>query len=192
MNNKKIEFMITLISIIIVILAIVIPSIKVVINILVIIVLLFFNFASSKLLKLSNDNPKIKTMKRIVILSIILILFFLYINYSKIIDLSGLSFQYWFIIGIMIITGNIAPKIPQNRYFGYRLPWTIRNKNSWRVAHKVLGYSAFILVISMTVLLYFGVREGTIIKYGFALWIILPGVYSLKVYLKEKGEDCYD
>lgn len=42
--------------------------------------------------------------------------------------------------GIMLFGGFISPILPYNRHTGLRLPWTVRDEDTWNVAHRVLGY----------------------------------------------------
>lgn len=42
--------------------------------------------------------------------------------------------------GIMLFGGFISPRLPYNRHTGLRLPWTVRDEDTWNVAHRVLGY----------------------------------------------------
>ena len=52
-----------------------------------------------------------------------------------------------FVFGVIalfvILFGNIAPKIPFNRYMGLRLPWTVTDEPTWRVAHRLVGALAW-------------------------------------------------
>lgn len=42
--------------------------------------------------------------------------------------------------GIMLFGGFVSPRLPYNRHTGLRLPWTVRDEDTWNVAHRVLGY----------------------------------------------------
>lgn len=42
--------------------------------------------------------------------------------------------------GIMLFGGFISPRLPYNRHTGLRLHWTVRDEDTWNVAHRVLGY----------------------------------------------------
>lgn len=42
--------------------------------------------------------------------------------------------------GIMLFGGFISPRLPYNRHTGLRLPWTVRDEDTWNVAHRVLDY----------------------------------------------------
>ena len=51
------------------------------------------------------------------------------------------------VILILLFFGFISPRLPFNRYTGFRLPWTIRDEDTWNVAHKLLGYLALPLAL---------------------------------------------
>lgn len=80
--------------------------------------------------------------------------------------------------------GNLAPKIPFNRYMGLRLPWTIRDEDTWKVAHRILGYISFPIGIAMFVSVFFFSVE-TVAMISVLTWIIIPGIYSLVFYYKK-------
>ena len=44
-----------------------------------------------------------------------------------------------FISCIMLASGILCPRIPYNRYTGLRLPWTIRDEETWKIAHNIFG-----------------------------------------------------
>ena len=44
------------------------------------------------------------------------------------------------IIGfVFVIIGNYMPLIPQNRFLGVRVPWTLNNENCWKHTHRFAG-----------------------------------------------------
>jgi len=80
--------------------------------------------------------------------------------------------------------GNLSPKIPFNRYLGLRLPWTINDEDTWKIAHKILGYLSFPIAIAMFILtLYFNLN--TIVPACIVIWIIIPSLYSFLFYYKK-------
>lgn len=36
------------------------------------------------------------------------------------------------------VAGNIAPKLPFNRYVGFRLPWTVTDEDTWIFTHRLV------------------------------------------------------
>lgn len=105
---------------------------------------LFFNLPA--LTNVSQNNPKLKTVRLVTLCDIIIvvalvILCFL-LDKGKI-SVTETQLKYilsGFIALLIIGFGNIAPKLPFNRHTGLRLPWTVRDEDTWIVAHRVLGY----------------------------------------------------
>nr|WP_284693963.1 SdpI family protein [Paeniclostridium ghonii] len=83
-----------------------------------------------------------------------------------------------------MVFGNYAPKIPFNRYLGLRLPWTIRDEDTWKLAHKILGYTSFPIAIIMFIASFFFKIE-TVSTICVLSWIIIPGLYSFIFYYKK-------
>lgn len=40
---------------------------------------------------------------------------------------------------VMIFAGIVSPRLPFTRHTGLRLPWTVRDEDTWNVAHKIIG-----------------------------------------------------
>ena len=155
----------------------------------VIFTLIIFDVNAPKIAKLSEENVKIKTMRtlnRLTILIIIIGCMFSILSPIKIsLDPKTNEILLVGLCSIFIMFfGNLAPKIPFNRYMGLRLPWTVRDEDTWRVAHRILGYVSFPIGIMMFVLSFFFKIE-TIVVTGILTWIIIPSIYSLVFYYKK-------
>lgn len=105
---------------------------------------LFFNLPA--LTNVSQNNPKLKTVRLVTLCDIIivvaLVIFCFLLDKGKI-SVTETQLKYilsGFIALLIIGFGNIAPKLPFNRHTGLRLPWTVRDEDTWIVAHRVLGY----------------------------------------------------
>ena len=105
---------------------------------------LFFNLPA--LTNVSQNNPKLKTVRLVTLCDIIivvaLVIFCFLLDKGKI-SVTEKQLKYilsGFIALLIIGFGNIAPKLPFNRHTGLRLPWTVRDEDTWIVAHRVLGY----------------------------------------------------
>ncbi len=165
----------------------------VILGILLFVALILFDIYTPKIANLSTDNPKVKTMRRLNRFSMVFtVICFSAINWlpeiTKPSSKESEIFSTVIVVVIMILIGNTAPKIPFNRYMGLRLPWTIRDESTWRVAHKLLGYITFPLVIILIIGSIFG-DFATFIKYCIIAWIAFPGVYSgFHYYMKLQGK----
>ncbi len=135
---------------------------------------------------LSADNPKVKTMRRLnYAFMVLMVVCFGAINWLP--QITTLSAEAKNVLSIafatvlMIVIGNIAPKLPFNRYMGLRLPWTVRDEQTWKVAHKLLGYLTFPLVAVMMIGCFF-VNTIELIKWCIITWVAIPGLYSAWYY----------
>ena len=132
---------------------------------------------------LSEDNPKVKTMRRLnrfsmLFLVVFSILFTWFPELNDALSNKGGLLQLFLTAIIMIVIGNAAPKLPFSRHMGLRLPWTIRDEVVWRVAHKILGYVTFPLAVLMIIAgLIFDYEQIPV--YFLLVWILIPSIYSL-------------
>lgn len=142
---------------------------------------------------LSKENPKLKTMRRLnhLTMAMIVISFAVieWIPAAKTLFVENEAmFSTVIAAVIMIVIGNTAPKLPFNRYMGLRLPWTVRDELTWKIAHKLLGYITFPIVAVMVIGGIFGDAE-TFIKYSILAWAGIPGLYSAwYYYLRVSGK----
>lgn len=86
---------------------------------------------------------------------------------------------------VMLFGGYISPRLPYNRHTGLRLPWTVRDEETWNAAHRIIGYISIpcvllILAANMTIS-----RAEIASAVIFAMWICIPGVLSLVFFLKK-------
>ena len=141
------------------------------------------------ILKLSEENPKIKTLRflnRLTLFIIVICSIFtlllpietLFVSRNNEILTIGLVSIF------MMVFGNLSPKIPFNRYFGLRLPWTIRDEQTWRIAHKIVGYLSFPIALIMFTLSFFFNSDKVAITCGLT-WVAIPSIYSFIFYYKK-------
>lgn len=155
----------------------------------VIFTLIIFDVNAPKIANLSEGNVKIKTMRTLNRLTILIIIIgCIFSILSPIKSSLDPKINEILLVGLcsifIMFFGNLAPKIPFNRYMGLRLPWTVRDEDTWRVAHRILGYVSFPIGIVMFVLSFFFKIE-TIVVTGILTWIIIPSIYSLVFYYKK-------
>jgi len=137
---------------------------------------------------LSVDNPKVKTLRFINWFSIGIVILGVAISAAfenhVLKDLQEKWLSLALVTLIMVVIGNFAPKIPFNRYIGLRLPWTVRDEETWILAHRILGYITFPLVVCFIVLSQFLVSRTSIIA-TLLTWILIPGVVSGLFFFKK-------
>ena len=98
----------------------------------------------------------------------------------------------WLAMGIFscvfLFFGALAPRLPYQRHTGLRLPWTVRDEDTWNLAHKIIGF------ISLPItLLYLGTALscsdtdsiGKISAVAVVLYIGIPGIISLIFFWKK-------
>lgn len=135
-----------------------------------------------KIVNLSDENIKIKTVRNVIIMILLFLFSLIFIICfeeipNKLIENISLT-----IITIFFIYfGNICPKIPRNRYLGFRLPWVINDEETWRYTHKLVGYLSFPASIIMFLLgFYYNLKIGILL--GVFIMIIIPGILSYRFY----------
>ena len=89
-----------------------------------------------------------------------------------------------FIIIIIVWFGNIAGKIPFNRFLGSSLPWLLADEETWNIGHRLLEYCSLPLAIIYLGLIPF-VNNKNLAICIVALWIIIPGVISYLFYRRK-------
>ena len=137
----------------------------------------------------SEENPKNRTMKWITVFNGVLLLLCIGVVWLGENGYLGNVSEEWLAVAlvsvVMVVLGNLAPKIPFNRYTGLRLPWTVRDEDTWRLAHRILGYISFPLVFLYGALLLSGVEIGTATGVVILSWIIIPGGISFLFYRRK-------
>lgn len=151
--------------------------------------LIIFDIKASQITKLSDGNPKVKTVRNVNRLTIFIILvgciFSVLSPIKNSLDTKNNEIILVGLFSIFIMFfGNLAPKIPFNRYMGLRLPWTIRDEDTWKLAHKILGYVSFPIAIVMFISVFFFKTE-TVATTACLTWIIIPSISSLVFYYKK-------
>ncbi|WP_343102098.1 SdpI family protein [Romboutsia sp. MSSM.1001216sp_RTP31141st1_G3_RTP31141_220114] len=160
-----------------------------ILGILGIVSLFLLNIQATNIVELSEDNPKVKTFRFLNIFNIsIVILCFIFAlsspNNQLSITENNKNLVICFMSVFMMFFGNLSPKIPFNRYLGLRLPWTIRDEETWKIAHKLVGYLSFPIATIMFIASFF--FNGDIVGIiGILTWIIVPSIYSFIFYSKK-------
>lgn len=85
--------------------------------------------------------------------------------------------------GFMVM-GIYMPKIPQNYFVGFRLPWTLESIDNWRATHEFCGKvwlgGGFVIVV--TSLFLKPEVFGIIFLILIGLMVVIPVVYSYRKY----------
>lgn len=98
----------------------------------------------------------------------------------------------WLVMGIFscmfLFFGALAPRLPYQRHTGLRLPWTVRDEDTWNLAHKIIGFISLpVTLLYLGVALSFSNIEsiGKISVVAIVLYIGIPGIISLIFFWKK-------
>lgn len=91
---------------------------------------------------------------------------------------------------IMVFIGIVSPKLPYNRHIGLRLPWTVRDEDTWKIAHRILGFISFPMVL-LYIACTLTISDFEIVSVvTMLIWISIPGgisyIYFYKKYHSNK------
>lgn len=156
-------------------------------------VILYRNLA--QLSNVSESSPKLKLVRWITIFNVLFIaaiVVFVIMLEKQILTITDRQSQYLLagILAVLMIGfGNVAPKLPFNRYTGLRLPWTVSDEDTWIVAHRILGYISLPLgilcMLGATVQMPLESYARIWFFGPLMLWIGIPGILSGVFYYKK-------
>ena len=94
-------------------------------------------------------------------------------------------FAVFLVACVMIFAGMVSPKLPFTRHTGLRLPWTVRDEETWNLAHRILGILSLPLALLYVVCSLTSDRMEEISLIAMLLWIGIPGGISYLFYWKK-------
>lgn len=80
--------------------------------------------------------------------------------------------------------GLILPKIKQNYFFGFTIPWTLHSEKVWDKTHYFAGKIFIFMALALSFLLFLRKTSLPIIIGIFLFGIFIPIIYSFFVYRK--------
>lgn len=149
----------------------------------------------SHLSKIAEDNPKVKTIKFVTVFNAICFLGVVSLIILSITETIQLTDRSETMIAsaitslVILVLGNVCPKLPYSRHTGLRLPWTLADESTWILAHRILGYTAIPFGVS-NIIAVFSFQSPNICE-GFAigtflLWVAIPAVISGIYFYKKR------
>lgn len=94
----------------------------------------------------------------------------------------SINFVIPLLIGIIfIILGNYLPKCRQNYMIGYRLPWTLNNRENWNRTNRLAGYIMVIGGLITIIASFFNVAFYALLVVVLVL-VVVPFIYSFLIY----------
>lgn len=86
---------------------------------------------------------------------------------------------------VILFAGIVSPKLPFNKHTGLRLPWTVQDEDTWNVAHRIIGYISFPIVL-LYLACAFTISDFEVVTFCiFAIWIGIPGGISYAFFRKK-------
>ncbi|MCD8355006.1 MAG: SdpI family protein [Clostridia bacterium] len=89
------------------------------------------------------------------------------------------------ISAVILFGGFVFPRLPFNRHTGLRLPWTVQDEDTWNVAHKIIGYISFPVVLLYLAASFTLHNFEAITVTIMLLWIGIPGFFSFIFWWKK-------
>lgn len=160
-----------------------------IICILVAVVILYSNLA--ELTDISANNPKVKTLKFVTIFDAVVVIccvvaaLLMGTGAIEVAEDGEKFFAACITAIIMLVLGNIAPKLPFSKHTGLRLPWTVTDEDTWVVAHRLVGYISIPLVLVYIACIPAISNFEMLSMVVIILWVGIPGVLSYAFYHKK-------
>ena len=86
---------------------------------------------------------------------------------------------------IMVFIGIVSPKLPYNRHTCLRLPWTVSDEDTWKIAHRILGVISFPMVL-LYIACALTISDFEIVSVvTMLIWISIPGGISYFYFYKK-------
>lgn len=91
---------------------------------------------------------------------------------------------------LLVVLGNIMPKMRRNALFGLRTKWSMSNDNIWQKSQRFGGIASVIAGFVMIVLALVvpGIWNVLVMTIVIAIWLILCIIASHRYYLKDQGK----
>lgn len=105
--------------------------------------------------------------------------YILYISFMGFQDLEPVQIDFFslmaFLIGVVvIIVGNVVPKVKMNSLLGLRTKWSMSSEEAWKKSQRFSGYSAIVTGLIMIVLSF--VLNGSTSLFVSVLLLLVMGI----------------
>lgn len=153
------------------------------------ILILYRNLAL--LTSLTTDDMRIRILRITTIFNVIIFLICVILSILIGLDLIKINAENEKLLAMSIIScvilfsGIISPKLPFTKHTGLRLPWTVQDEDTWNLAHRIIGYISFPIVI-LYIAATFSIDNFETVTLGAMIaWIGIPGLLSLVYYFQK-------
>lgn len=139
-----------------------------------------------------NNNTSLRTLRGTIVANVVILVIAFAIALLSATGVLTFSSEYSerlfalaFIVVIMLLCGLVSPRLPFQRYVGLRLPWTIRDEDTWNLAHRLLALISLPLALLYTIaaLTLDDFEHVTLIV--MLLWIGIPSLLSYVFFWKK-------
>ena len=153
----------------------------------------------SHLANIAEDNPKVKTIRFVTVfnavcfLGVVALIILSITGPIQLTDSSESMIASAITSLVILVLGNLCPKLPYSRHTGLRLSWTLADESTWILAHRILGYTSIPFGVSNIIAMFSfqapNIRGGFAIG-TFLLWVAIPSVIS-GIYFYKKCRSSY-
>lgn len=153
------------------------------------VVLLYRNLAL--LTRVSTDDLRLGTLRLTTLVNIgfiVLALAIALLSHNGVLAFSEHSerlLAMCFVCALMVFVGFVSPHLPFQRHTGLRLPWTVRDEDTWHFAHRIVGIISLPLALLYIAASLIFDDFDTVSLVTIALWVGIPGVLSYLFYWKK-------
>ena len=91
---------------------------------------------------------------------------------------------------LLVILGNIMPKMRRNSFFGLRTKWSMANNSVWQRSQRFGGISSVIAGFCIIIISLFinGVWKIVLLTCVITIWVVLCVVASRRYYIEDKNK----
>ena len=86
---------------------------------------------------------------------------------------------------VILFAGLISPKLPYTKHTGLRWPWTVQDEDTWNVAHRIIGYISFPVVLLYLACTWTISNFEIVTLAVMIIWIGVPGGISYVFFQKK-------
>lgn len=139
-----------------------------------------------------NNSTSLRTLRGTIISNVVILVIAFAIALLSATGVLTFSSEYSerlfalaFIVVIMLLCGLVSPRLPFQRYVGLRLPWTIRDEDTWNLAHRLLALISLPLALLYTIAALTLDDFERVTMITILLWIGIPGLLSYVFFWKK-------
>ena len=87
---------------------------------------------------------------------------------------------------VILFAGIVSPKLSFSKHTGLRLPWTVQDEDTWNIAHRIIGYISFPIVLLYLACTWTISNFEIVTCCIMIAWIGIPGGISYAFFRKKR------